>query len=654
VATAICRRAYSRLEAGLRAVLTAGCLAWFLSAGPALAFQVRLDLGAIDHPAFSASGVALKFDAVRRGAASIDIERLQLAGSEYRAVRLSCNEFEFDGRRLNCPAGLLHRAGEEGETVPPLPFSLTWRKDGHLDLTLRELEAVALSPLVKHLPRWQPVGHVDLHLRIDKDTARLDLTTDRLSFRQADGMAVGKNLAFVLRADARREADGWRWQAGLDWRNGVFELPPWQRKARMRIDAAGRLTPAQLEVESARLAVDGLGAVTASLRWDREQGRTIEWGLVSERIDLAAAQREWLQPWLSGLGFPVWQAAGDVLFAAEWREGRLRRFYAGLENASLRDATDYLALDGLDAQVPWEDGAETDAEIGVAAGRLGDLPLGAFRIPLRLKGETARIEALAAPLLDGRLEVDSLFLQRTGSDWNAELSGGIEGVSMAKLSQALKLPRMAGALTARIPRIAYENNVLHMDGAIGIEVFDGGMIVHQLRMLDPFSANRRLRVDVAARGLDLGMLTRTFAFGSIEGRFDADLQELELDGWRPVRFDARIASSEGDHPRSLSLGALKDITELGDPGKHETIQRLPERGGLGLGYRRIGLGCKLRDGVCELTGIEGRDTPERVLIMEGSGIPSIDILGYNRRIDWDALVARFREVLAGRPGFVIE
>jgi hypothetical protein len=35
-------------------------------------------------------------------------------------------------------------------------------------------------------------------------------------------------------------------------------------------------------------------------------------------------------------------------------------------------------------------------------------------------------------------------------------------------------------------------------------------------------------------------------------------------------------------------------------------------------------------------------------------MPSVSIIGYNRHIDWEALVARIREVIAGRPGVVIE
>jgi hypothetical protein len=183
-------------------------------------------------------------------------------------------------------------------------------------------------------------------------------------------------------------------------------------------------------------------------------------------------------------------------------------------------------------------------------------------------------------------------------------------------------------------------------------VFDGGIIVHQLRLVDPFGKQRRFVAEVTARNLDLGMLTRTFAFGAIEGRFDADLHDLEMQGWKPVRFDARIASSEGSYPRSLSVGALKDITALGEDAPPQALARVPERSGFSFGYSRIGFGCKLRDGICLLDGVEREG--DGVVLMRGSGMPSVSIIGYNRRIDWEALVARIREVVAGRPGVVIE
>ncbi|MEW6164977.1 MAG: hypothetical protein AB1642_07955 [Pseudomonadota bacterium] len=644
----------SRLKS-VRALLIALLLG--LLALPARPMQVELALATLDHPAFSATGLRVRFDALRPGGAEIRLDRLRVAGIEYRALRLACAGFRFDGRRLACPAGKLYRDDARGRDRAPLPFAFEWRDDGYLDFRLEDADAVALSPLVKRLRAWNPKGRIDLHLRVaagQDGAARLDLTAHALDFANRAGDVAGAGIAFTLAADARRTEAGWRWTARLDWPAGELRFDPWRRAGGVRIDAAGTLTPALLEVEQARLGVDGVGAVTASLRWDRAAGAAREWGLVSERIDLAAALREWLQPWLAGLGFPEWRAAGQILFAAEWRDGGLRRFYAGLEDATLADSTGYLELRGLRAQVPWEADAPSEAAIEAAAGRFGDLPLEGFRIPLRLEGATARIENLSAPMLDGRFEVEQLRLARADGGWQAEFAGAIEGVSMPKLSRALKLPAMDGSMSAHVPRIAYADGVLRMDGALGIAVFDGGLIVHQLRMVDPFSARRRLIAAVTARGLDLGMLTRTFAFGSIEGRFDADLHELEMDGWTPLRFDARIADTPGDHPRLLSLGALRDIAELGEAAENRALRRIPERSLGGFGYARIGLGCKLRAGVCELSGIPGRDAPDRVVIMEGSGIPSIDILGYNRRIDWNALVARFREVLAGRPGYVIE
>jgi hypothetical protein len=628
-------------------------LCWLL-AGPAAAMRVELDLGKLDHPAFAADGLHLRFDVLRPGAAEILLDRLRVADIEYRALRLVCDGFHYDGRRLACPRGQLYREATRGRTRPPLPFSLEWRADGFLDFALSGADVVAFSPLVKRLRAWKPQGSVDLRLRMEGERANLDLAVRGLAFANRAGDVAGTNMAFTLAAAARRNAAGWRWQARIDWPEGELRFAPWRRDGGVHVEASGALTPEVLEVDQARLAVEQVGAVTASLRWDRERGEAIEWGLVSERIDLAAAMREWLRPWLAGLGFPDWRAEGEVLFAAEWRDGALRRFFAGLENATLADGTGYLELAGLEASVPWEDAAETQAVIRAGSGRFGELPLGGFAIPLRLAGATARVENLVAPMLDGRFEVDSLLLEKNGDDWRAEFSGGIEGVSMPKLSRALALPYMEGALNARVPRIAYENKVLSMDGALGIEVFDGGIIVHRLRVLDPFGAGRHLLVDVTALGLDLGMLTRTFAFGSVEGRFDAHLRDLELAGWTPLRFDARIASSPGEYPRILSLGALKDITELGAPSEGKFIRRLPERSIGGFGYAAIGIGCVLRDGVCHVSGIEGRDEPDRVLIMAGSGFPSIDIYGYNRRIAWEALVERFRDVLAGRPGYLIE
>lgn len=632
-----------------------------LSALPGQAAQVTLALESIRHSAFEVDDVSVVLDTDRRREAEIRLGRLRVAGTEYRDLRLHCADFSFDGRRLACPRGNLRREDERGRDRPALPFSLSYSaQDDHFEFALQDADLVTLSPLVKRLRGWQPTGKVDFRVVVDGARAQLRLALHDVGFASKEGDIVGKNIALTLNADAQRAGAGWTWQARLDWSQGELWRAPWRRAAGVRVVANGRYNAKEIDIGNARVEVDGIGALNAALNWDREREAPTAWGFVTEPLDLATAMREGVQPWLAGFGLPPITTRGKALFSAEWSAGRLQRFYAGLDDATLADTTGAIELKEVNANIPWEAANATDADFSVAGGRLGDLPLGQFRLPLRLSGSEARVSNLVAPVLDGQLEVEDLRVTRGEAGWQGEFSGGIAGISMPKLSKALGLPTMAGNITARVPRVSYADGTLALEGALAIEVFDGGIIVHQLRLIDAFTAQRRFVADVTARNLDLGMLTRTFSFGSIEGRFDADLHDLEMLGWKPLRFDVRIASSAGDYPRQLSFGALQDITALGEEGAEgasadaasAAIKRMPRREGRGFGYARIGIGGWLRDGVFTLDGIsrEGEGT----VLMEGSGLPAVRIIGYNRRVDWEALVARFRDVIAGKPGVLIE
>jgi hypothetical protein len=642
VVTAIFRRASFQLS------LVLACF----QALPAVA-AVSLSIDSIRHPAFEVDGMQVAFDTGRQGEADIRFRRLLVAGVEYKDLALVCEDFVLDLRHLDCPRGRIQRAAVRGGERPALPFSFAYRfSDGNLVLSIAGADAVAWSPLVKRLRGWRPEGSVDVSLTADRRKAALTVAVHKLKFSSKQGDVAGDGIDVSLEASATRAAEGWQWSARLLWPEGELYVAPWYRRAGIKAELAGTLTAAALRVTNGSLQLSGIGSVTAGLRWDRVQGEVSDWAFVTDELNLATAFHEWLQPWLDQSAVPTVRATGKARFAASWSSGQWQSFYAGLDNAGLTDGTGYVHLAGINATIPWQRDTDSEAEFSVASGRLGELPLGGFRIPMQMRHDGLSLQRLSVPMLDGRLTIDDLRAQPGAAGWSGHFSGGVEGVSMPKLSTALKLPRMAGLLTARIPAADYRPGVLALGGDMVIDVFDGRVTVTGLKVLDPLRPTQRFVADVAARDLDLGMLTQTFSFGSILGRFDADVHGLELLGWRPVHFDAKVASSVGDYPRSISRGALQDISSLGGAAGGEAVRASPASLFNSFQYQRIGFGCVLRDGVCHFTGLENTD--KGYMIVKGSGLPRVEVIGYNRDIDWSLLVSRIRAVIAGKSKAVIE
>jgi hypothetical protein len=216
---------------------------------------------------------------------------------------------------------------------------------------------------------------------------------------------------------------------------------------------------------------------------------------------------------------------------------------------------------------------------------------------------------------------------------------------MQQFTAALGLPVMHGTLSAAIPTVSYEKSTVKMDGALLFNVFDGTILVQRLVLENPFGRVPTLKADVEMRKLDLDLLTRTFSFGNITGRIDADVKGLELVNWQPVRFDARVVSSPGDYRKRISQAAVQNISALGGAGAAAAIQRSFLRFFEQFGYSAIGLSCKLELGVCQMGGVE--DVPQGYVIVKGGGIPSINVLGYNRNVGWQELVERLKRVTQG-------
>jgi hypothetical protein len=172
-------------------------------------------------------------------------------------------------------------------------------------------------------------------------------------------------------------------------------------------------------------------------------------------------------------------------------------------------------------------------------------------------------------------------------------------------------------------------------------VFDGEVVASNLRVRDPLGNRPRLYADIIAFNLDLELVTRTFEFGSITGRVDMDLKGLETIAWSPVAFDLRIATPKDDKsPHRISQRAVANLSNIGGGGGG--VATALQSGALKFfetfSYDQIGLTCRLRNDVCQMSGVGS--APGGYYILRGAGLPRLDIIGKSSRVDWPRFVSQ--------------
>jgi hypothetical protein len=464
------------------------------------------------------------------------------------------------------------------------------------------------------------------------------------TFSDPAGLHAGENLGgeFTLHA-MRGEDPHWSWEANAAWSDGeVFWQPFYLAPARRTLAATGDLDDQSLTVRQAALDLEHIGTVQLDARWSRQAQRLESLNAEGAALSLGGVYESFFKPlWLDRLPGQL-AMTGQLTGRVQMRAAKLTSLDLDVRHAAVRHENGLFDLNGLDLHVPWRGDGPGTARASVSGGQIWGVPLGAFSIAGELGPDSVRVNHVAVPVLDGRLNLDGLLLTRSGGDWHGEASAALQPVSMDRLSTALQWPQMHGTLSGVIPRVSYDRQALVVDGALLFRVFDGTAVVKDLRVADLLSRASRAYASVDMRGLDLDLLTRAFSFGSMQGQLDVSVQNLELANWRPVRFDARVASSPGDYPRRISQRAVENIAALGGASAAAALQRTSLRFFQEFRYDRIGLACRLERNVCTMRGIE--DVNDGYLIVKGGGIPAISVIGYNRHVGWNELLARLARI----------
>lgn len=620
-----------------------------LNAAAATALEISLALDSIRHPAFAAERVRVQHAS---GGALLTIGSLRVGERVWRDLQFKCLDLALENGDLLCRGGTL-KVGA-GDTAQIDFHYVSSRKT--LDLTLRDAPLASFAKLWPELAPWQHKGSLKGKLsgrvRLAADRADVDLTLAGAAFANAAGTEAGEGVALGLTGQMQASGGGWKWQLNSAWQGGEVYWAPWYAKAEgQRLEARGSLDAESVRLDAARLVLPRVGVLDAQALWDRRGAHLDSLTLASDSWQAAAAWSVFGQPLLGET--PRVQADGTVRFALAADAAGVRTLDLDFKLARVDVADGRFSLSDFTAKLPWRRNEATQANVTVGAAQAGEVHLGAFAIPLAMEGQRFSFDRVTVPLLGSELLFEDFFLRRSGENWNWRLAAALHPVAMADLTRALKLPLMEGKLSATLPRMRYRKGTLSLDGNLIVSVFDGYLAVEGLRVIEPFGRTPSVAANVKAQHLDLAQLTQTFSFGNITGFIDAEVRGLEMAGWQPVAFDARVITSAGDFPKRISRRAVRNISAIGGGAAAGAAVEASVVGFFDtFGYERLGLRCHLLAGVCLMGGLD--DTEHGYLIVQGGGLPSLNVMGYNRRVGWDVFVSRLRDVAAGNSKPVFE
>ncbi len=682
--------------------------------GESAGARVTLSADAVQASFLDFRGVQVSLSGSPAPVVEITLDEIAIEGRRWRNLHFSCPVFQVSGGMVRCDDGVLRIAKSEPLHVafrfsaPDNTLQAAIRDmPGHAEgggwklsihggvsgwegtVTVENGKAAQVAPF---LPVWESEidpssvkgkinGVVQLSGQSDGLAhADVKLALNEVTFSDATGLHAGENISIdlnakVTRGDQREGGNVWQWNVDASWPKGeVFWQPLYFAGRGHRFHAGGDLDEDTVRLRKGRLTLADIGEMDFSGTVDSSTKALREFSLTADNLQLAGLFEQVLQPFLVNTSFAGLKTIGRAGIQWRYRDRAHQLLDVYLQDVSVKDGQERFAFEGMNARIPWQasDGAAAkEGEVMIADGRIGRIPIGPVHFPLEITGldePGVRIARMTVPILDGQLMLEQFSAQRqarrqeeaqegvlaASPGWEWEFSGRLMPISMQKLTEALETQTMQGTFSGEIPKVSYKDSTVNVEGALVLRVFDGSVVVWNLKALDPFGHASSLMADVDMRNLDLNLLTGTFSFGKILGRIDVAVHNLELFGWKPVKFDASLKSSPGEYPRRISQDAVQNISSLGGSGAVAAIQRSVLRFFDEFGYSQIGWSCALRNGICRMGGIASEPLPHGYLIVKGGGIPAITVIGYNRDVDWPELVSRLQRITGDHAQPVIQ
>ncbi len=631
--------------------------------------SLTLALGGIEGEGWRAGDVRLAWTG--GGGARVDLGLLEGFGRKFEKLSLVCATFEGSSGTWRCTDGVFDGGERFGvtfsytparralEVAVTAPKGESWQlaqTGSAFTLTLANAQLARLAP-------WLPgeikpsAGHANGSVRWSAETLEGDLELTGAAFANAAGLIAGENLAGRINLAATRAGAAWNWRIGVAWEAGAVLVDPiYVAEGGHALEAAGRLQGARLEIDSARLAIGSVGRVEARASLDWQANTISAWSVYARDLQLAGLRTFLPQAWLDQHGMGDLVLSGRASVSATARGAALENVNLTLRQAGAQSLAKNIGIAGVELDFADTNGA-APFRLDFTRAHLRNLGFGPVAARGAVRAGRLGIENLVIPVEDGVLALNEIDIGRTAGRWQAQWRGAFTPLSMERLTAALGWHPMKGSISAVIPQMRYvedaAGSTFSADGALLFKVFGGDAQVDGIRIDNPFGRTPRLAANLRLSGLDLAEMTSAVKFGDISGKVDASVIGLEMENWEPLAFEARIATSAGDFRKRISQRAVQNISSIGGAGAGAAIQASLLGFFDSFGYSRLGLSCKLVNGVCEMGGV-GPGPSGGYTIIAGGGVPAVNVVGYNRFVGWQEMLERIRAVIDGNSKMIVQ
>ena len=382
----------------------------------------------------------------------------------------------------------------------------------------------------------------------------------------------------------------------------------------------------------------------ALVRFDQEQP-VRELKMQLDALKFPGAYESYLQPLMLNTSFESLQTGGNIKGALAVANGEPQRIDLSFDDVSMDDGKGALKLAALNGAWHWkgETGGEAEqSHLSWTGGSVLGLALGASELHFTTRGRQFRLlQPARIPLLDGAIDIESLRVRNVGLPSVAFLvDATIQPISVQQLCHAFGWPEFGGRVGGVISKLRMREGIVTLGTTLRAQVFNGEVTISDLRLEQPFGQWPRFYSSIALSNLDLEPMTSAFSFGRITGRLSGTIDGLELFNWTPVAFDAKLFTPTDDRSRHrISQRAVQNIGSIGGGGAGVTAAL---SGGImrffdDFNYDRLGISCRLENDICVMDGVAPAANGNYYLV-KGKGLPRIDVIGSNRRVDWPRLV----------------